>query len=231
MPRKPKSTGGVGSSRSLIDLRSDISLDSTQISLVSPVPSPPSEREISIDAEDQTLPVQDQSDRPLAGQIREPKECRFRLANTIRSRLIPQVLDDLFRNLQSKCVLFYDAEGEDRIHNPPIDATGFYSKFLRVGVGVPVHPFFISMPESHRIAPAQLNPIAWCHMLGVFLMWDDLGFGVPSLNVWHHLYKIHPISDHPYFYYFTKWASDKGILIERSRAPPGVGAIVSSSWM
>lgn len=126
-----------------------------------------------------------------------------------RFKLSLKTLSELFQIPQAKGVLVYDALEGDRIHEPPVDATGFYSKFLRVGVGVLIHPFFIFMLKIYGIAPAQLNPIAWCHMLGVFLLWDDLGFGVPSLNVWHYLYMIHLINDQPYFYYFTKRASGR----------------------
>lgn len=64
---------------------------------------------------------------------------------------------------------------------------------MNLGVGIPVHPFFISVLDSYGIAPSQITPVAWCHMMGTFLIWFDLGFGDPSLDIWHHLYQIHPL--------------------------------------
>lgn len=119
-----------------------------------------------------------------------------------RSTLTLNLLKKIFQISQAKGVLVHEALDDDRIHEPSLEAAGFYSRVLSVGVGVPIYPFFIFVLKSYGIVPAQINPVAWCHMMGVFLSWDDLGFGVPSLNVWHYLYKIHPIRDHPEFYYF-----------------------------
>lgn len=168
-----------------------------------------------LDIENRPFPIQPRPDRPLAGQIREPKERHFRTAEVTRSTLTLKSLKKMFQIPQAKGVLVHEALDVDRIHEPPLDATGFYSRVLSVGVGVPIHPFFISILGSYGIAPTQINPVAWCHMMGVFLLWDDLGFGEPSLNVWHYLYKIHPIGDHPGFYYFTRWATGKGIMVEK----------------
>lgn len=158
------------------------------------------------------ITIQNNSDRPLAGRIREPKVLKIRTADATKSTLSKKALREIFWTPQSRGVLVHVAEDGDRIHDAPVGATGFYSKMMCLGAGVPIHPFFISILDSYGIAPGQLTPFAWCHMMGVYYIWTDLGFGVPSLNVWHYLYKIHPVSGHPYFYFFTKWPKGKNVL-------------------
>lgn len=67
----------------------------------------------------------------------------------------------MFQIPQARGVLVHEALEDDRIHEPPIDATSFYSKVLSVGVGVPIHPFLISVLKSYGIALAQINPTWW----------------------------------------------------------------------
>lgn len=64
--------------------------------------------------------------------------------------------------------------------------TGFYSHMLGLGVGFPIHPFFESIVESYEIAPSELTPFVWCQMMGIYLLWSDLGVVEPRLNVWHY---------------------------------------------
>lgn len=105
------------------------------------------------------------------------------------------------------------ADPEDRINIPLDDTVGFYTQALVLGIGLPVHPFFISILDSCGIASGQLTHFVWCHMLGTYLIWDDLGYGEPNLNIWHHLYKIHRVSEHPGFYFFSKWPKGGPMLL------------------
>lgn len=39
------------------------------------------------------------------------------------------------------------------------------SRVLKDGIGLLIHPFFYDILESYKIAPTQLSPLAWCHMV------------------------------------------------------------------
>lgn len=140
---------------------------------------------------------------PSGEEMNKASSRKFRTAESTPSTLDWGKIKQFLSNPQAKKVLVHVPEPTDRINLAPLDSTGFYSKALSLGVGLPVHHFFISVLNSYKIAPAQLNPFAWCHMMGIFFIWSDLGFGEPSLNVWRHLYKIYPIKHHPQFYYFS----------------------------
>lgn len=146
---------------------------------------------------------------------------RLRTAESTSSTLDWERIKPLLANPQARKVLVHVPEPSDRISLPPLDSTGFYSKVISLGIGLPIHPFFISILNSYGIGPAQLNPWAWCHMMGVYFVWSDLGFGDPSLNVWHHLYRINPIAHHPQFYYFGRWQKGRETFVKELPSSSG----------
>lgn len=151
----------------------------------------------------------------------KPKPRKIRTAETTRSTLFWEKINTLLSNPQARKTLVHVPEPDDRIRVAPLDSTGFYSKAISLEVGFPVHPFFISILKFYEIAPAQLNPFAWCHMMGIFLIWSDLDFGEPSLNIWHHLYRTYPIKNHPQFYYFSRWPKGRETLIKKQTSSSG----------
>lgn len=95
-------------------------------------------------------PPNQEIDQPLRGQIKQEKTQKIRTAEETRSTLTRKTLRGLLKGHtpQSKGVFFEIAEGDDRVHKPPLEATGFYSQALSLGVGVPIHHFFISILNS-----------------------------------------------------------------------------------
>lgn len=150
--------------------------------------------------------------RPSAGKI--CKTTNIRTTDSTRSTFSKKSLKKLFDTPQFRGVHVYMANRKDRIHDASAGAMGFYPRMMDLGVGVPIYPFFISILESYGIAPGQLVPFAWCHMMGVYFIWTKLGFGVPSLDVCHHLYKFYPVVNHLYFYYFSIWPKGRNILVK-----------------
>lgn len=158
---------------------------------------------------------------PLEGQIREEKVCKLRTAEATKSTLTEETLLPLISYHQCRKVHIFMAEPKDQIHAPLRGCTGFYSQALALGIGLPVHPFFILILGSYGIAPGQLTPFAWCHLLGTYFLWSDLGFNEPSVDIWHYLYIIQEVNEHPLFYFFTKRSNDRKHLI--NSFPCGMG--------
>lgn len=158
---------------------------------------------------------------PLEGQIREEKVKKLRTADDTQSTLTEETLLPLLNYPHCRKVKIYPTKPKDRIHVPIVGCTGFYSQALALGIGLPVHPFFISVLNSYGLAPGQLTPFAWCNLLGTYFFWSDLGFGEPSLNVWHYLYRAQQVNGHPLFYFFTKRLSDRGPLLSNYPSSSG----------
>lgn len=150
---------------------------------------------------------------PLEGQIREEKIRKLRSADGTQSTLTEENLLPLLNYPECRRVKIYPAKPKDLIHVPIISCTGFYSQALVLGIGLPVHPFFISILGSYGLAPGQLTPFAWCNLLGSYFLWSDLGFGEPSLNIWHYLFRTQQVNGHPLFYFFTRRPSERGPLL------------------
>lgn len=150
---------------------------------------------------------------PLEGQIREEKIKKLRTADTTCSILTEESLLPLLDYPHCRKVRLYLARPQDRIHTPLLGCTGFYSQALVLGIGLPVHPFFVTILKSYGLAPGQLTPFVWCNLLGAYFLWSDLGFGEPSLNIWHYLFRTQHVNGHPLFYFFTRRPSDRGALM------------------
>lgn len=159
-------------------------------------------------------PLGEKHTDPPEPKVDSPPPRKIRTAESTRSNLTRQKIKELLTNSCPYRILYHVPEPCDRITSPPLDSTGFYATVITLGVDPPIHPFFISVLDSYGIAPAQLNPFAWCHMMGALFIWSDLGFGEPSLNIWHHLYKTTPIKHHPQFYYFNRWPKGRDSLIK-----------------
>lgn len=157
--------------------------------------------------------VESSTQYPLASKIWLPKVLKFRTAEVTRSTLTGDAILSLLRYPHSGKVQVFAAEPEDRIHIPIEGTVGFYAQALSCKIGLHVHPFFISILNSYGIVPSQLTPFVWCRMLGTLFVWEDLGFGKSSLNIWHYLYKIHPVNNHPEFYFVSKWSKGGPMLI------------------
>lgn len=201
-------------------------------------PSPAS-LSTSVDIDDSEVNAHFESSSPLEGKLRKPLDTkgvepsgsgviessgeqnkktlsrRLRTAESTPSTLDWERIKLLLSDRQARKTQVHVPEPSDRISSPPFDSTGFYSKVVNLGVGFPIHPFFIT------ILNAQLNPWAWCHMMGVYFVWSDLGFGDPSLNVWHHLYRINPIAHHPQFYYFGRWPKGRETFVKELPSSSG----------
>lgn len=168
---------------------------------------------------------------PLEGQIKEEKAKNFRSAESTRSTLTDEALLSLLNYPHCRKVQIYPAKSKDRINAPLVGCTGFYSQAMVLGIGLPVHPFFISVLGSYGIAPGQLTPFAWCNLLGTYFLWLDLGFEEPSLDVWHYLFRIQQVNGHPLFYFFAKRLIDRAPLLSNYPSSSGTGGRDSSTLM
>lgn len=69
------------------------------------------------------------------------------------------------------------------------------------------------MLASYGVALAQIVPNGFGFMMGMLLLWHDLGFDIPTLLECHSVYKTMRVSNNPDFYFFTRWTNDPPILI------------------
>lgn len=143
-----------------------------------------------------------------------PKPASWKVVHVsdIASVLTKNSIKDLFRTHHVSGVSFRVPSWTDRVNDPPSGYTGFYTKILELGIRPRFRRFFVRVLNSYGIAPAQLIPFAWCHLLGVLLLWRYLGFEDPSVDEWHYMYKICSVKNHPHSFNFTRWP-DPPILI------------------
>lgn len=98
---------------------------------------------------------------------------------------------------------------------PPDDYFAFYVKFVKLGIGLPLYPFFVRILGSYDLAPAQITPNRWSQMLGMLLLWEGNGFPEPTMNEWHFMFRCIPFRKMKGFYYFTRWVKGPPMLISK----------------
>ncbi|KAH6781505.1 AMP-dependent synthetase and ligase family protein [Perilla frutescens var. frutescens] len=111
------------------------------------------------------------------------------------AEVVPHVGDDLVRKITSpeysgSGVEVHVPRPSDRASRPPPGFTAFYTIVVDKGIGLPLHPFFAKISHFYGVAPAQISPIGWYHMLGMFYLWENLGFPEPIVGEWHSSYRI-----------------------------------------
>lgn len=82
---------------------------------------------------------------PLEGRIKEEKVKKLRTAEETQSNLTEETLLPLLNYPHCRKFKIYPTKPKDRIHTPIVGCTGFYYQALALGIGLPVHPFFISI--------------------------------------------------------------------------------------
>lgn len=97
----------------------------------------------------------------------------------------------------------------------------FYTTVIERGIGLPLHHFFIEILNFYNLAPAQVSPVAWCHMLGTLLIYRKLKMGVPALVEWRSFYKLQNSPDNLGMYFFTNWPGGEALLI--TKTPNNIG--------
>lgn len=148
---------------------------------------------------------------------------KFVPVSEIASVLTKNSIKDLFRTHHVSGVSFRVPSPTERVNDPPSGYTGFYTRILELGIRPPFRRFFVRVLNSYGIAPAQLTPFAWCHMLGMLMLWRSLGFEEPSVDEWHHIYKICAVRYHPLSFCFTRWSEPKGLPILITNLPSSSG--------
>lgn len=101
----------------------------------------------------------------------------------------------------------------NRIDDPLIGGTSYFARVIEDGIGLPIHPFFYDVLESYGIAPGQLTPLAWSHMVGMLMIWEDLFQKTPSVAIRHHIYKLETVSANPRSYYVTCWPKVRDVAV------------------
>ncbi|KAH6777414.1 hypothetical protein C2S51_008726 [Perilla frutescens var. frutescens] len=91
----------------------------------------------------------------------------------------------------------------ERACSPPDDWMALYTAIFDIGVGLPLHPYFLSIIGRYGLAPGQIAPNGWSQMAGMYLLWQRLGFGEPSFEDWHAAYYISTKKADPYIFHFS----------------------------
>ncbi|KAL2524557.1 Plus3 domain-containing protein [Abeliophyllum distichum] len=79
---------------------------------------------------------------------------------------------------------------DDRADDPPLGAVALNQAILAAGLRLPFSWVVRKFLREWRIAPTQLCPNGWRILIGLLVLWDQLGFPRPSIGDFHSLYSF-----------------------------------------
>ncbi|KAL2472268.1 Plus3 domain-containing protein [Abeliophyllum distichum] len=79
---------------------------------------------------------------------------------------------------------------DDRADDPPLGAVALNQAILAAGLRLPFPWVVRKFLREWRIAPTQLYPNGWRILIGLLVLWDQLGFSRPSIGDFHSLYSF-----------------------------------------
>ncbi|KAL2497110.1 Plus3 domain-containing protein [Abeliophyllum distichum] len=79
---------------------------------------------------------------------------------------------------------------DDRADDPPLGAVALNQAILAVGLRLPFPWVVRKFLREWRIAPTQLCPNGWRILIGLLVLWDQLGFSRPTIGDFHSLYSF-----------------------------------------
>ncbi|KAL2480990.1 Plus3 domain-containing protein [Abeliophyllum distichum] len=79
---------------------------------------------------------------------------------------------------------------DDRADDPPLGAVALNQAILAAGLRLPFPWVVRKFLREWRIAPTQLCPNGWRILIGLLVLWDQLGFSRPTIGDFHSLYSF-----------------------------------------
>ncbi|KAL2470785.1 Plus3 domain-containing protein [Abeliophyllum distichum] len=79
---------------------------------------------------------------------------------------------------------------DDRADDPPLGAVALNQAILAAGLRLPFPLVVRKFLREWRIAPTQLCPNGWRILIGLLVLWDQLGFPRSSIGDFHSLYSF-----------------------------------------
>ncbi|KAL2492455.1 Plus3 domain-containing protein [Abeliophyllum distichum] len=79
---------------------------------------------------------------------------------------------------------------DDRADDPPLGTVTLNQAILATGLRFPFPRVVRKFLQEWRIAPTQLCPNGWRILIGLLVLWDQLGFPRPSIGDFHSLYSF-----------------------------------------
>ncbi|KAL2504842.1 Uncharacterized protein Adt_20463 [Abeliophyllum distichum] len=79
---------------------------------------------------------------------------------------------------------------DDRADDPPLGTVALNQAILAAGLRLPFPRVVRKFLREWRIAPTQLCPNGWRILIGLLVLWDQLGFPRPSIGDFHSLYSF-----------------------------------------
>ncbi|KAL2457234.1 Plus3 domain-containing protein [Abeliophyllum distichum] len=79
---------------------------------------------------------------------------------------------------------------DDRADDPPLGAVALNQAILAAGLRLPFPWVVRKFLREWRIAPTQLCPNGWRILIGLLVLWDQLGFSRPTIGDFHSLYSL-----------------------------------------
>ncbi|KAL2472545.1 hypothetical protein Adt_40681 [Abeliophyllum distichum] len=79
---------------------------------------------------------------------------------------------------------------DDRADDPPLGAVALNQAILAAGLRLSFPWVVRKFLREWRIAPTQLCPNGWRILIGLLVLWDQLGFSRPSIGDFHSLYSF-----------------------------------------
>ncbi|KAL2470716.1 hypothetical protein Adt_38852 [Abeliophyllum distichum] len=79
---------------------------------------------------------------------------------------------------------------DDRANDPPLGTVALNQAILAAGLRLPFPRVVRKFLREWGIAPTQLCPNGWRILIGLLVLWDQLGFPRPSIGDFHSLYSF-----------------------------------------
>ena len=73
---------------------------------------------------------------------------------------------------------------------------------FKLGVRLPLQPYFAKILDGMHLAPSQLHPNGWRVFSALFVLWERCGLGEPFLVEVKHLYQLRSSPKEASWYYF-----------------------------
>ncbi|XP_024034804.1 uncharacterized protein LOC102627882 [Citrus sinensis] len=113
---------------------------------------------------------------------------------------------DLFKlrnlyNIPNEVLLVVPGKG-DVPSLPPKGYVTMHLESFRLGVRLPLQPYFAKILGGMHLAPGQLHPNGWRVLSAMFVLWERCGSEEPSLVEVKHLYQLRSSSKEAGWYYF-----------------------------
>ncbi|KAL2517945.1 Uncharacterized protein Adt_14192 [Abeliophyllum distichum] len=88
------------------------------------------------------------------------------------SRITAEELEDLRLSYDILSSVSFRALGpKERTDDPPEGFVAIYEPAVQQGLHLPMHPFFDEVLKDWNLAPFQITPNSWGHMVASYLLW------------------------------------------------------------